>query len=282
MLVVAVGGATLVVAGGTTPSAAAVPPGFTDTVVATVAAPTALASAPDGRLFVATQPGRVRVVKAGALLATPALDIAGITCSTSERGLLGIALDPSFPTNPWVYLYSTRNEAGTCLNRVSRYTITDDVIDPASELVLVRGITNAGIHNAGDLAFGHDGMLYVSVGDGGCDYASPANCGENNDAARDRHVPLGKILRITPTGTVPPDNPFAANPDRCAPDGITTVDQFCPETFAWGLRNPFRMAFDPNTVGAGLEWGNLAIVAAWGAVGLMLAFRFFRWTPRGS
>ena len=241
MLVIAVLGVMLV---------GCVPPGFTDTLVANVAEPTALASAPDGRLFVTSHPGLVRIIKAGALLETPALDITAVTCSNWDNGLNGIALDPSFPTNPWVYLYSTRNEAGTCLNRVSRYTIAGDVIDPASEVVLARGITSQGtFHNAGDLAFGHDGMLYVSVGDGGCDYATPTNCAGDNDAARDRHVPLGKILRITPTGGVPPDNPFASNRDRCAPDGVTKVGKFCPETFAWGLRNPFRMAFDPNAPG---------------------------------
>jgi glucose/arabinose dehydrogenase len=241
------------------PAAAAVPPGFVDEVVASSPNPTALAFAPDGRLLIAERPGRLWVYEDGQLLTAPALDISSNVCSNSERGLLGVAVDPGFgtPGNNYVYLYYTAKVGATCdgsrddVNRVSRFTMSGDTLDPASETKLIDNIpSTAGNHNAGDLHFGKDGFLYVSVGDGGCDYASPNNCQYNNDAARDRHILLGKILRITRDGGIPPDNPFTGtNSARCNVGGRTTPDKICQETFAMGLRNPFRMAFDPDVAG---------------------------------
>ena len=105
----------------------------------------------------------------------------------------------------------------------------------------------AGNHNGGDVQFGKDGNLYVSVGDGGCDYAGNSGCAGLNDAARDEHVLVGKILRITPSGAIPADNPFTGSGTaRCNASGATSAGMRCQETFAWGLRNPFRIALDPN------------------------------------
>ena len=96
----------------------------------------------------------------------------GGPCTDNERGLLGAAVDPSFASNGFVYLYYTRNKSGTCVNRVSRFTMSGSTIAPATESVLVDEIpTPSGNHNGGDLRFGKDGYLYVSVGDGACDYA---------------------------------------------------------------------------------------------------------------
>jgi glucose/arabinose dehydrogenase len=106
-----------------------------------------------------------------------------------------------------------------------------------------------GRHSGCDLAFGKDGFLYMTVGDGYCDYAGNSGCAGLNDAARDKHVVLGKILRITRGGAVPPGNPFASTGGRCNTTGRTTQGPHCQETFAWGLRNPFRFAFDPNATG---------------------------------
>jgi PKD repeat protein len=141
---------------------------------------------------------------------------------------------------------------GVPVNRVSRFVLpASNVVDPATETVLIDNVPNEdGIHNAGDLAFGKDGNLYVSIGDGGCDYMFDSGCGSQNDAARDRNILLGKILRITPTGGIPSDNPFTGNGTaRCNLTGSTTPGTICRETFAWGLRNPFRFAFDPNATG---------------------------------
>ncbi|HEY0657228.1 MAG TPA: PQQ-dependent sugar dehydrogenase, partial [Pyrinomonadaceae bacterium] len=225
------------------------PADFEDTLVASVGGPTAVAFTPDGRLLITTQGGRVRVYQNDALLAAPALDISSRVCTNSERGILGVAVDPNFSSNRHVYLYYTSNNSGTCVNRVARFLLSDtNTIDSASETVLIDNIHSpAGNHNGGDLHFGKDGLLYISVGDGGCDYASPSNCAGANDASRDRHVLLGKILRITSDGAIPANNPYqGANSGRCNVTGSTTADNWCQETFASGLRNPFRIAFDSN------------------------------------
>ena len=242
---------------------AAVPAGFADTLVTSVAAPTALAFTPDGRMLIATQPGALRVYEGGTLLGTPALTLpAAQICTNSERGLLGVSVDPDFASNRFVYLFYTFRKFGVCptgsptapnvpVNRVSRFVLADtNVIDPTSEVVLIDNMPSPnGNHNAGDIQFGRDGHLYVSVGDGGADYAGDSGGAGSNDAARDEHILLGKILRITAGGGIPASNPFqGADADRCNAAGRTTSGRRCRETFAWGLRNPFRMAFDPGVV----------------------------------
>ncbi len=243
------------------PAAAAVPDGFEDKRVASVGGATAMAFTPDGRMLVTTKDGRLKVLEEGNPLEGAALDISGKVCSNSERGLLGVAVDPNFGTNGYVYLYYTFNKHDACpvqkpfrtdnpVNRVSRFVMTGDTIDPATEEVLVDNVPSPnGNHNAGDLNFGKDGKLYISTGDGACDYESPANCQSNNDASRDRDILLGKILRIEPDGSIPADNPYTGpNSGRCNETGRTSATN-CRETFAMGLRNPFRMAFDPDTAG---------------------------------
>ena len=96
----------------------------------------------------------LRVYAGGELLATPALTLTG-ACTSSERGLLGVAVDPDFANNTFVYLYYTVNKAGTCFNRVSRFVLpASNVIDTATEVVLLDNMhSTAGNHNAGDLHF---------------------------------------------------------------------------------------------------------------------------------
>jgi len=248
---------------GAVPAAATVPAGFTDSLVAAVGAPTALAFTPDGRLLMTSQGGTLRVYQNGALLPTPALTLpASQVCSNSERGLLGVAVDPAFPCNNFIYLFYTFNKfnsnpcpfgGATPVNRVSRFTLpASNVVNPASELVLIDNMPSpGGNHNAGDLHFGKDGNLYVSIGEGGI-----------ASAARDEHVLTGKVLRITPNAAIPADNPFqGAGTARCNVTGSTTPGNRCQETYAWGFRNPFRLGFDQNAaatrffindVGAGL------------------------------
>jgi glucose/arabinose dehydrogenase len=228
---------------------ASVPSDFTDSLVASAAAPTALAFTQDGRLLVTSQSGALHVVQDGVLLAPPALDLGPTICSDNERGLLGIATDPAFASNHFIYLYYTAAIATGCVNRVSRFVLSDaNIVDPTSETVLLDNIPSpAGNHNGGDLHFGHDGYLYVSVGDGGCDYDGDSGCGAANAAARDLNVLLGKVLRITSDGGIPPDNPFLGTDSaRCNLTGRTDPGTICQETYVWGLRNPFRIAFDPN------------------------------------
>ena len=243
-------------------AATALPTGFEDRLLATAGKPIALALTPDGRMLVATQPGQLKVYKNGTLLQTPALNISGRICSNSERGLLGVAVDPNFSANHYIYLYYTHNKFGVCptgqptnpnnpVNRVSRFVMSGDAVDPASEKVLINNIPSPnGNHNSGDLHFGKDGYLYATVGDGNCDYKGDSGCAGANDASRDRNILLGKVLRITREGGIPSTNPYLGTGSaRCNVAGRTDPGKDCQETFAWGLRNPFRFAFDPNAAG---------------------------------
>jgi glucose/arabinose dehydrogenase/PKD repeat protein len=241
-------------------STATLPPSFEDRLLTSLNKPIALAFTPDGRMIIATQPGQLRVYKNGQLLQTPALDISSKLCTNSERGILGVAVDPNFSTNKYVYIFYTYNKFGVCptgqpagsnnpVHRVSRFVMPGDTVDPASEKILIDNIPSPNTHQAGDLRFGKDGFLYVTVGDGGCDYAGNSGCAGVNDASRDRHVLLGKVLRITRDGGIPSTNPFTGtNSARCN-TGSIAPDKICQETFAWGLRNPFRFAFDPDATG---------------------------------
>ena len=242
--------------------ASTLPPGYDDQPVADVASATAFGFTPDDRILITTQTGQVRVVKNGALLPDPALDLGALdrVCTNLERGLLGVAVDPGFSDSHYVYLYYTDKNGSQCpsypetgpFNRLSRFVLgDDDTIDPASETILLDHIPSPyGVHNAGDLQFGKDGYLYVSVGDGGCDGSGQSACGGGNWAARYRNVLSGKILRIESDGSIPPDNPFTGSGTaRCNATGQTAPGQMCQEIWASGLRNPFRLAMNPNVPG---------------------------------
>jgi glucose/arabinose dehydrogenase/chitodextrinase len=242
------------------PVLAQAPAGFTNTLIASVPSPTALAFTPDGRLLIASQLGKLYVYENGSLGSTPALNLGSTVCTNSERGILGVAVDPAFQANGFVYLFYTFNKSGSCetntanapVNRVSRFTLSaSNQIVAGSQLVLIDNMpSRAGNHNAGDVQFGRDGYLYISIGDGGCDYANNSGCAGSNDAALDTHVLTGKILRIAPDGSIPSTNPYrGADSARCNVTGRTDPGKKCQETYAWGLRNPFRLAFDPNAPG---------------------------------
>jgi glucose/arabinose dehydrogenase len=242
-------------------SAVTVPAGFQDEGVVTgLDRPTTVAFTPDGRMLIGLEAGIVRVYQNGALVSGAALDISAKVCSDQERGLMSVAVDPAFATNHFIYLYYTLNKVG-CeygsngstklpVNRISRFVLQDDnTVDSASEFPLVDNIpAPEGYHIGADLHFGKDGYLYGSTGDGGCQYSDPVWCNQYNAASRDENVLLGKVLRITRDGAIPPTNPFqGSDSDRCATTGRTTPGRRCQETYSWGLRNPFRLAFDPNT-----------------------------------
>lgn len=204
--------------------AATVPTGFTDTLVVNgLNNPTAMAIAPDGRIFVCQQNGALRVIKNGVLLATPFLTVT--VDSQGERGLLGVTFDPNFVSNQLVYVYYTVPTPAH--NRVSRFTASGDVAIAGSEVILMEmpNLSTATNHNAGAIHFGPDGNLYVALGD---------NANGNN--AQSFSTRLGKLLRITSTGAIPTDNPFfnQTNGDNRS-------------IWALGLRNPFTFAFQPGT-----------------------------------
>ncbi|MCK9495740.1 MAG: PQQ-dependent sugar dehydrogenase [Dehalococcoidia bacterium] len=152
----------------------------------------------------------------------------------SEEGLLSVALDPQFSTNRnvWIY-YSAPDPRRTVL---SRFTAREDgTIDPGSELVVLEQDQPASNHNGGAVRFGPDGMLYLGLGDGG-------NQGDPDENGQDLGTLLGKIIRLDVTGAseaepyaIPDDNPFVGEQGARG------------EIYAYGLRNPWRMSFDPAT-----------------------------------
>jgi glucose/arabinose dehydrogenase len=207
--------------------AATLPIGFQETLIATgLAKPTAMALAPDGRIFICQQGGQLRVIKNGALLATPFLTVTAD--STGERGLLGVALDPAFATNQFLYVYYTV-PGSPAHNRLSRFTANGDVALAGSETILLElnPLGSATNHNGGAIHFRPppDGKLYVAVGEN----ANGANAQSLGNL-------LGKILRLNGNGTIPTDNPFYST--------ATGVNR---AIWARGLRNPFTFAFQPTS-----------------------------------
>src|SRR5206468_6095672 len=125
--------------------------------------PTAMAIAPDGRIFVAEQGGRLRVIKNGALLPNEFLSVT--TTSSGERGLLGVAFDPNFAANQFVYVYYTATTP-TTHNRVSRFTASGDVsMAGETPIIDLNNLSSAMNHNGGAIHFGPDGKLYIAVGE---------------------------------------------------------------------------------------------------------------------
>jgi glucose/arabinose dehydrogenase len=206
-------------------SAATLPAGFGESVVASgISSPTAMDFAPDGRLFVCEQYGRLRVIKNDVLLATPFLTVT--PDSAGERGLLGVAFDPNFANNQWLYIYYTV-PGSPAHNRVSRFTASGDVAVPGSEAVILElnDLSSAQNHNGGAVHFGLDGKLYVAVG-------------ENANSANSQTLAtlLGKVLRINPDGSIPTDNPFYN-----VASGVNRA------IWALGVRNPFTFGIQPGT-----------------------------------
>lgn len=210
-------------------------PGFTDTLVTNVDAPTALAFTPDGRMLITNQQGQLRVYDDDRLLPTPALDISGRVCANSERGLLGVAVDREFAANRYIYLYYTANTGTRCVNRVSRFVLGDDNV-ARDERILINNMYSGTNHNAGDVKVGKDGLIYATIGDGG-----------RPSLARNKSILLGKVLRVARDGSIPSTNPYrGTGTARCNINGQTRPGVKCQEVFASGFRNPFRMGFDPN------------------------------------
>ena len=184
--------------------AATLPAGFAETVVASgLANPTAMEFAPDGRLFVAEQGGRLRVIKNGALLATPFVTLT--VNSSGERGLLGVTFDPDFATNNFVYVYYTATTP-TVHNRVSRFTANGDVAVAGSEVVLLDLETPEQRHQPQRR---RDPLRRRTASS-----TSPSATTRTARTRRRSTNLLGKILRINADGSIPTDNPFYAHGQR--------------------------------------------------------------------
>jgi glucose/arabinose dehydrogenase len=188
--------------------------------------PIALAFAPDSRVFYAERAtGNIQILGTATTNTTTFYTLTG-TDSSGERGLLGLALDPDFPTTPYVYAYQTYNDAsnGTLYNRIVRIRANGDVGVSHTVLLALPPPTGASNHNGGVIAFGPDGKLYAVVGE----QAIPMRSQEQSS-------PLGKVLRMNPDGSAPTDNPFAGN------------SSWNPLVYTYGHRNMFGLAFQPTT-----------------------------------
>ncbi len=238
---------------------AALPPGFaTETIAGGLNFPTSMAFTPDGRIFVGEKSGSIRVIKNGALLPTLLVQLTDIN-TYADRGLIGIAVDPNFATNKYIYLsYTYENTPGANLTaaktaRIVRMTVSGDTASEATKVVIVGTVggsaatpscknypagtdciaSDSSSHSAGGLRFGPDGKLYATLGDGArFDVADP-------DALRAQNLDSlnGKMLRINTDGTAPIDNPFY--------NGNPNANR--SKVYAYGVRNMFRFSFRPAT-----------------------------------
>ena len=165
-------------------------------------APWAIDLAPDGRLFITERPGRVRIVQlgpGGGLRPEPWATLPAITSRDGEKGLMGLAIDPDFTTNRFVYLYYTYAVGTASRNKLVR--MRDVNGRGIEETVLLDGIPGSNLHDGGRIKFGPDGKLYVTTGDA-----------ENAQNAQNTGTPAGKILRLNKDGSPPADNPIAGSP----------------------------------------------------------------------
>ncbi len=228
--------------------------------VATVeGAPLAFAAPTDGsdRLFVGTKEGRIWVLDGTSVRPDPLLDIRNLVSTGGEQGLLGVAVHPDFPSDPRVFVDYTDTGGNTVVSSFRLSGSNPDRLDPATEQWVLRVNQPYPNHNGGAVAFGPDGMLYVSLGDGG-------SGGDPNGNGQRLDTLLGKVLRLdvnVPVGNsatyvIPTDNPFVG---RAGARG---------EIWLTGLRNPWRVAFDRATgdlwigdVGQG-DWEEIDVARA--------------------
>lgn len=222
----------------------------------------------EGRLYVVEQGGRIQTWQEGTGDPTVFLDITDRVTPGGERGLLGLAFPPDYEESGEFYVNYTTTTDDTLRTHVSRFvrsSLDPPEADSLSEDTLLVVTQPFGNHNAGKLAFGPDGYLYIALGDGG-------SAGDPGNRAQDLTEHLGKLLRIDVTSepgggetyVIPPDNPFYNNPD---------YPNAQPEIYAYGLRNPWRFSFDSETgalwagdVGQN-EWEEIDIVESGGNYG---------------
>lgn len=227
-------------------------PGFTDVAVASgLSGPIAIEFLPDGTMLIAEKGGALKRGDGASGVTLTTIPV----CSSGEMGLLGIAVDPGFASNGFVYLFRTRpNEPSACdgpsrLNEVVRIELAGSPAEyvDGSLTVLFSGVTTFSGHNGGVLRIGPDGKLYAATGDAAVGEKGDCPGTSTNPFAQDLGALQGKILRFDLDGTIPADNPFVGVPGARE------------EIFAFGFRNPFRMSFDP--IGGGLWVGDVGEIA---------------------
>ncbi len=169
----------------------------------------------DGRALVSERPGRIRLIKGGKLLPVPYAEID--VAHGGEGGLMGLALHPNFPTQPYVYAMYTYQRDGQLFNRIVRFKDQKD--KGIYDKVILDGIPGGRNHDGGRIGFGPDGLLYITTGET-----------FKAELAQDLTSLGGKILRVNPEGEIPADNPFPGSP-----------------IFSYGHRNPQGLSWHPET-----------------------------------
>jgi glucose/arabinose dehydrogenase len=199
------------------------PAGFSKVKVVSIDDATAMAFAPDGRLFVCQKDGNVRIIKNNSLLSAPFVTLT--VAQDGERGISGIVFDPNFANNKYVYIYYTATTP-TIHNRLSRFTANGDVAVANSELALLDFETvNTVYHNGGAMRFGPDGKLYLAIGEDN----NPSN-------AQNLATHKGKLLRLNTDGTTPTDNPY-----------YSSSSVITRRIWSYGLRNPYTLDVQRGT-----------------------------------
>ncbi|WP_347216317.1 PQQ-dependent sugar dehydrogenase [Chryseobacterium sp.] len=198
--------------------------------------PVEITNANDNRLFVVQQNGMIKIIQPnGTINSTNFLNISSKIIFNGERGLLGLAFHPQYPTNGYFFVYYNNTAGNIVLARYSVSSTNPDVADPNSEKILLNIPKPFANHNGGSIHFAPDGKLWAVTGDGG-------SGGDPNNNAQNKNVLLGKMLRIDVNATdptpynIPSDNPFAGS----AVDGAD-------EVWAYGLRNAWKFSFDLTT-----------------------------------
>lgn len=186
----------------------------TQVIASNLHVPWEIVFSPDGRAFFTERMGSLRVIENGTLVDQPVSTIP--VTEAGEGGLLGLALDPNFEKNHYLYLYYTYSDSTGLHNRVSRFTESNDTI--SLEKILIDKIPANTYHDGGRIKFGPDGKLYITTGEAG-----------RPESAQDVTYLGGKILRINPDGTIPVDNPFSGSP-----------------VYSYGNRNPEGLDWDPR------------------------------------
>ena len=200
--------------------------------------PVEIKNAGDTRLFVVEQPGRIKVLNVdGNVNSTSFLDISSSVNYGGEKGLLGLAFHPNYPTNPSFFVNYINNSGNTVISKFT-VSVNPDIANTEENILMTINQPYSN-HNGGCINFGKDGYLYIGMGDGGSG-GDPQNYAQNLNSL------LGKMLRINidhdgAEYSIPEDNPYVG------------IDNTQPEIWSYGLRNPWKFSFDTYDTGGSLE-----------------------------